>query len=80
MGEYRLVHGHVETDLEQNYNHFTGVDYDAKTETKAIYKVCRFAPSALPDGGRSRETARLGPTTWTTRRVRPAVRGQVQKS
>jgi alpha-amylase len=23
----------------QNYNHFTGVDYDAKTETTAIFKA-----------------------------------------
>lgn len=23
----------------QNFNHFTGVDYDAKTETTAIFKV-----------------------------------------
>lgn len=23
----------------ENYNHFTGVDYDAKTETKAIFKI-----------------------------------------
>jgi hypothetical protein len=27
-------------DQAQNYNHFTGVDYDAKTETNAIFKVC----------------------------------------
>jgi alpha-amylase len=25
--------------MKWNYNHFTGVDYDAKTETTAIYKV-----------------------------------------
>jgi hypothetical protein len=24
---------------DQNFNHFTGVDYDAKTETTAIFKV-----------------------------------------
>lgn len=23
----------------QNYNHFTGVDYDAKTETNAIFRI-----------------------------------------
>ena len=28
----------IASDL-QNYNHFTGVDYDAKTETTAIFKV-----------------------------------------
>ncbi|WVF67353.1 hypothetical protein IAT40_002108 [Kwoniella sp. CBS 6097] len=27
------------SDLKWNFNHFTGVDYDAKTETKAIYKI-----------------------------------------
>jgi alpha-amylase len=28
--------------MKWNYNHFTGVDYDAKTETKAIFKVGTF--------------------------------------
>jgi alpha-amylase len=26
--------------MKWNYNHFTGVDYDDKTGTKAIYMVC----------------------------------------
>jgi hypothetical protein len=26
-------------DQAQNYNHFTGVDYDAGTETNAIFRV-----------------------------------------
>lgn len=27
------------SDMKWNFNHFTGVDYDAKTETTAIFKV-----------------------------------------
>jgi hypothetical protein len=34
---------------DQNYNHFTGVDYDAKTETKAIYMV-----GVVPESKRDR--------------------------
>ena len=29
----------------QNYNHFTGVDYDAASETKAIFKVSQTTNS-----------------------------------
>ncbi|OCF61510.1 alpha-amylase [Kwoniella mangroviensis CBS 10435] len=31
--------GDTYSPLKWNYNHFTGVDYDAKTETKAIFKI-----------------------------------------
>jgi hypothetical protein len=54
--------------MKWNYNHFTGVDYDAKTETTAIYKVC-FSLSEVADD-RSKVMVKIGPTMSTTRTVR----------
>lgn len=70
--------------MKWNYNHFTGVDYDSKTDTKAIFMVrtaCQHRsqePSNregnLPtDNCRFREMARLGPATWTRRMDRMTI-------
>lgn len=54
--------------MKWNYNHFTGVDYDAKTETTAIYKVCLIRSEVADD--RSKVMVKIGPTMSTTRTVR----------
>lgn len=46
----------------QNYNHFTGVDYDAKTETNAIFMVCctKAEPHSLLTGPDPRRRQGMG--------------------
>ncbi|KAK4702483.1 alpha-amylase, partial [Phenoliferia sp. Uapishka_3] len=43
--------------FEWNFNHFTGVDWDAKTEKKAIYKICGenkgWAQAVDKEGGKT---------------------------
>ena len=47
--------GEEYSKLKWNFNHFTGVDYDAKTETNAIYKVGRRRKMYLTADSRRRQ-------------------------
>lgn len=65
------------SDMKWNFNHFTGVDYDAKTETTAIFKASPISDGIssliiIYEGAddrffRSKETESIGPPTLIKR-------------